>query len=86
MRQPVNARRTGLLGSDINRLDQLAADTPAPRFPVSGGDLLARGVASGKGVGEILKQLQADWIRAGFPREPDVIARLIDEAIAARSG
>jgi hypothetical protein len=27
--------------------------------------------------------LQAQWIRAGFPREPNELARLLDEAIAS---
>ena len=58
------------------------ADTPEPRLPFSGADLLARGLEPGRGVGETLKRLQALWIRAGFPREPEVLARLLDEAIA----
>ena len=32
-------------------------------------------------VGAALKTLQALWIRADFPREPEVLARLIDEAL-----
>jgi tRNA nucleotidyltransferase/poly(A) polymerase len=57
------------------------ADTPIPRLPFSGADLLARGLAPGRGVGAALKTLQANWIRAGFPREPEVLARLLDEAL-----
>jgi poly(A) polymerase len=59
------------------------ADTPPPRLPFSGADLMARGVPPGRGMGVALKKLQADWIRAGFPREPDVLARLLAAAIAA---
>jgi len=59
------------------------ADTPPPRLPFSGADLLARGVPPGRGMGVALKKLQADWIRAGFPREPEVLARLLAEAVAA---
>jgi len=29
----------------------------------------------------VLKNLQALWISAGFPREPDALARLMDEAL-----
>jgi poly(A) polymerase len=58
------------------------ADTPLPRLPFSGADLLARGMAPGRGVGEALKSLQAKWIRAGFPREPETLARLLAEALA----
>ena len=58
------------------------ADTPPPRLPFSGADLLARGMAPGRGVGEALKTLQANWIRAGFPRDPKILARLLAEALA----
>jgi len=57
------------------------ADTPEPTLPITGADILARGVAHGQRVGATLKTLQALWIRAGFPREPEVLARLLDEAL-----
>ncbi len=56
-------------------------ETPEPTLPITGADILARGVAHGQRVGATLKTLQALWIRAGFPREPDVLARLLDEAL-----
>ena len=59
---------------------RFVSDTPQPRLPFSGADILARGIPAGQGVGAILKRLQALWIRAGFPREPDTLARLLDEA------
>jgi tRNA nucleotidyltransferase/poly(A) polymerase len=55
--------------------------TPEPTLPITGADILARGVAHGQRVGATLKTLQALWIRAGFPREPEVLARLLDEAL-----
>ncbi len=57
------------------------ADTPEPTLPITGADILARGVAHGSRVGATLKTLQALWIRAGFPRQPEVLARLLDEAL-----
>ena len=57
-------------------------DTPQPQLPFTGADIVARGVAQGQGVGAILKRLQALWIRAGFPKEPEALARLLDEALA----
>jgi len=62
--------------------DRFLADTPAPRLPFSGADLLARGLPPGRRVGLALKTLQAKWIRAGFPREPEALARLLEEAAA----
>ncbi len=57
-------------------------DTPAPRLPFTGADLLAHGLSPGRGVGAALKALQAKWIRAGFPREPETLARLLAEALS----
>lgn len=59
-------------------------DTPEPRLPFTGADLIARGLPSGREMGQTLKKLQALWIRAGFPTDPSVLARLIDEALQAR--
>ncbi len=59
---------------------RFVSDTPQPQLPFSGADILARGIGPGRQVGAILKRLQAAWIRAGFPREPEVLARLLDEA------
>jgi poly(A) polymerase len=58
-----------------------------PALPFKGADLIERGLTSGRIVGETLKRLQAAWIRAGFPRDPGRLGRLLDEAIAqARAG
>jgi tRNA nucleotidyltransferase/poly(A) polymerase len=54
----------------------------APTFPIRGADLIARGVAPGKALGAALKTLQAKWIRAGFPRDPAIVLRLVEEATA----
>ena len=55
--------------------------TPEPTLPITGADLVARGVTRGQRVGATLKKLQALWIRAGFPREPEALARLLDQAL-----
>ena len=57
------------------------AEAPDIALPFTGADIVARGVAPGKKVGAILKRLQALWIRAGFPKEPERLARLLDEAM-----
>ncbi len=54
-------------------------DTPEPRLPFSGVDLIARGIAPGPPLGLALKRLQAKWIKAGYPREPHALASLLDE-------
>ena len=55
------------------------------KLPVSGEDLKQRGVTEGRAIGATLKTLQAKWIRAGFPRDPAEIARLIDEAVGNKN-
>jgi len=60
--------------------DNFLRDNLPPQPPFSGGDLLARGVLQGSALGGALKRLQALWIRAGFPQDPQIVAQLIDEA------
>ncbi len=55
--------------------------TPEPTLPITGADVVARGVTHGQRIGATLKKLQALWIRVGFPREPEALARLLDEAL-----
>ena len=62
--------------------DLFLADAPEPKLPVSGADLMARGVAAGRPVGGALRTFQALWIRAGFPKEPEMLARLLEAAVA----
>jgi poly(A) polymerase len=62
--------------------DRFLADAPEPKLPISGADLIARGVPAGRPVGWALRAFQALWIRAGFPKEPETLARLLEEAVA----
>ena len=62
--------------------DRFLADAPEPQLPISGVDLIARGVAAGRPIGGALRAFQALWIRAGFPKEPETLARLLEEAVA----
>jgi poly(A) polymerase len=38
-----------------------------PRFPLSGGALVARGIKEGPDVARILKEIEERWISEGFP-------------------
>ncbi|HEX9167808.1 MAG TPA: CCA tRNA nucleotidyltransferase [Roseiarcus sp.] len=62
--------------------DRFLAEAPEPKLPFSGADLIARGFAPGPRVGKTLRAFEALWTRAGFPREPETLARLLDEAKA----
>lgn len=75
-------------GSDSNEKAWASAyaflrDTPEQRLPVSGADIIARGLDSGPAIGAVLKSLQAMWIRAGFPKDPELLAKLVDDALKA---
>ncbi|EYS92573.1 hypothetical protein X471_00063 [Bartonella bacilliformis str. Heidi Mejia] len=48
------------------RLYQLAQRWEIPVFPVSGKDLIERGFAKGKIVGQKLKELETIWVESGF--------------------
>ena len=63
--------------------DQFLANAPTPKAPISGADLTGRHVAAGRAVGRALRAFHAQWIRAGFPKEPGTLARLLAEAVAA---
>ena len=55
------------------------AEAEPPTFPLKGADLVARGVAPGRALGAALKRLQANWIRAGFPRDPRRVLQLLED-------
>ncbi len=59
----------------------LAADMPIPTFPVSGALLRARGVPSGKALGDRLRRIEAAWIAAGFPESAGEVTALVDGAL-----
>jgi tRNA nucleotidyltransferase/poly(A) polymerase len=69
-----------LAGSDITAL----SGWDIPRFPLKGGQIVARGIGAGPEVAALLRRIEDRWIAEGFPGEERVTA-LLDEEIAARS-
>ncbi|MGH6812894.1 MAG: CCA tRNA nucleotidyltransferase [Methylocella sp.] len=63
------------------RARKFLQDTEEPRLPFSGADFITRGISEGRAIGEALKELQARWIKAGFPTDPARLARLLDETL-----
>jgi tRNA nucleotidyltransferase/poly(A) polymerase len=61
--------------------DRFLSETPAPELPLSGSDLIARGVEEGPRVGEVLRRFRQVWVEAGFPSDPDALDRLVKTAI-----
>ncbi len=56
----------------LARLDAL----PTHSFPVRGGDLIARGIAPGPAITDMLAALERWWITAGFPDRQKTLAEL----------
>ena len=53
-----------------------------PRFPVTGGRIVARGIKAGPDVARILKAAEAQWVAEGFPdaaRANEIAGALIGE-------
>ena len=56
-----------------------------PPFPLSGADLLKRGLASGPEVGRVLARAREDWISEGCPLEKAALASILDRATQRRT-
>ncbi len=48
-------------------------------MPLSGRDLIARGVPAGPDVSRMLGEIERDWIAAGFPAD---LGPLLDRALS----
>ncbi|NUQ17945.1 MAG: CCA tRNA nucleotidyltransferase [Sphingomonas sp.] len=59
----------------------LAANWRAPRMPIGGGALIARGLPEGPVVARTLKTIENRWIEAGFP-DGDAFEAIVGDAIS----
>jgi poly(A) polymerase len=57
----------------------------APRLPIGGGALIARGLPEGPIVARTLRKIEQRWVEAGFPAGAD-FDRIVEEALAGASG
>ena len=57
-------------------------DWPVPRLPITGGQLIKRGMPQGPLVAKTLREIEREWVAAGFP-EGEAFGRLVSDAIAA---
>ena len=64
-----------LLASQPDEAAAIASWTP-PRLPIGGGNLIERGVPQGPEVARVLRRIEDEWERAGFP-EGDAFERLV---------
>ena len=65
---------------EVARLSALLREAESwswPVFPLSGADVLAKGVSPGPRVGELLSRLEEEWVASDFIAEkPALLARL----------
>ncbi len=54
-------------------------DAEIPEFPLTGGDLVSRGMAQGPAVGELLKALEVHWMASGFADGKDKLLQVAEE-------
>ncbi|MGK2909647.1 MAG: CCA tRNA nucleotidyltransferase [Sphingobium sp.] len=56
-------------------------DWPRPALPLTGGSLIARGLSAGPDVARALKELEAAWVKQGFPGGTALDA-LVDQTVS----
>jgi poly(A) polymerase len=56
----------------------LPARWTPPHFPLRAADLVSRGLAKGPALGAALQAAEESWIAAGFPFDPETLAKLAD--------
>jgi poly(A) polymerase len=70
------------LGRALGAADAASLDGWAvPKLPLSGGDLIARGLTAGPDVARTLRQVETDWIAAGYPAREEAL-RFADQRVA----
>ncbi|RYE01451.1 MAG: CCA tRNA nucleotidyltransferase [Sphingomonadales bacterium] len=60
----------------------IAANWEAPRFPLSGGAIVARGIKAGPEVARLLREVEDRWIAEGFP-DAARVDQIADEVAGA---
>jgi tRNA nucleotidyltransferase/poly(A) polymerase len=54
----------------------------APKFPLKAADFIARGIARGPALGQVIALAEDAWLAQDFPLEPDAVAALADTTVA----
>ena len=72
-----------LIGGDTGPAVAAVLTWQRPKLPVSGRDLLARGVVPGPKVAALLGEFQRAWVAADFPDDTATITALMDRIVAA---
>jgi poly(A) polymerase len=71
---------------DLAQLIALPKRWQAPRFPLDGAALLARGLSRGPRIGEVLRAVEAWWVAADFPDDASLLAERLEIELARPAG
>jgi poly(A) polymerase len=63
-------------------LATLPARWSAPKFPLKASDFIARGIAQGPLLGQVLALAEDGWLAANFPLEQSAVDAIADQAVA----
>ena len=67
----------------FSRLLNFVEHLESPEFPLKGGDLVLLGARAGPEVGKLLRNLENDWVDAGFVDDRDALLQRAARAISA---
>ena len=54
----------------------------APKFPLKAADFIARGIAQGPLLGQVLALAEDGWLAANFPLDESAVQAIADQAVA----
>ena len=54
----------------------------APKFPLKAADFIARGIAQGPALGQVVALAEDAWLAADFPLEEPVLKAIADQTVA----
>jgi poly(A) polymerase len=72
-------RESGIWRATIDGLQGLEA----PRFPLSGHDVIARGIRIGPLIGKVLSEVESWWVDNDFPEDAALLAARLEQVIKA---
>jgi poly(A) polymerase len=78
--------RTGGEAARWIELARLPERWTAPKFPLKAADFIARGIAEGPALGQVLTLAEDAWLAADFPLEKAALSAIADQAVARVKG
>ncbi len=76
------ARAGGIAGATPWReLATLPERWSAPKFPLKAADFIARGIAEGPALGQVLARAEDAWLAANFPLDKTALGAIVDQSV-----